>query len=46
MFDRKVGIKRSYGKASHDRAILRYRPDMELQYPWKEFIRELRGGTV
>ena len=28
-FDRKVGVKRGYGQAPHDRYILHYRPGIE-----------------
>ena len=45
LFDRKVGIKRAYGQGPHDRAILHYRPGMELTQPWKEFLAELHGET-
>jgi len=44
-FERKVGIKRGYGQAPHDRGILHYRPDLELAQPWKEFVAELQGET-
>ena len=43
MFDRKVGVKRGYGQAPHDRYILHYRPGIELPGPWKEFVAELQG---
>ena len=42
-FRRMVGVKRSYGQASHDRAILHYLPGMTLPRPWQEFIAEVRG---
>lgn len=45
LFERKVGIKRAHGQGSHDRAILHYRPGLELPQPWKEFLAELHGQT-
>jgi hypothetical protein len=42
-FERKVGVKRAYGQAPHDRAILHYRPGLELSLPWKEFVAQLQG---
>lgn len=42
-FERKVGVKRGYGQAPHDRGILHYRPHLEMAQPWKEFIAELQG---
>jgi hypothetical protein len=45
LFDRKVGVKRAHGQAPHDRAILHYRPGMDLPEPWKEFLEELQGET-
>ena len=44
LFDRKVGVKRGYGQASHNRAILHYRPYVQLAQPWKEFVAEIQGG--
>ena len=44
-FQRMVGVKRGYGQAPHDRAILHYRDGMEMPEPWKEFLAELRGET-
>jgi len=44
-FDRKVGVKRGYGQAPHDRYILHYRPGIELPEPWKEFVAELQGDV-
>jgi len=43
LFERKVGVKRAYGQGPHDRAILHYRPWMEMAQPWKEFLAELKG---
>ncbi len=43
-FDRKVGVKRAYGQASHDRAILHYNPMLTLAGPWKDFLREIEGA--
>lgn len=43
LFKRWVGVKRSHGQASHDRAILHYPPSADLAQPWKEFIAELQG---
>jgi hypothetical protein len=43
VFERKVGVKRAYGQAPHDRAILHYRPHLDLAEPWKEFVAELQG---
>jgi 2OG-Fe(II) oxygenase superfamily len=45
LFERKVGVKRGYGQAPHDRAILHYRPGVELAAPWKEFLAELEGDS-
>lgn len=45
LFERKVGAKRAYGQAPHDRAILHYRPWMQLPQPWKEFLEEIQGET-
>jgi hypothetical protein len=45
LFQRKVGVKRGYGQAPHDRAILHYRPWLELAQPWKELVEELQGET-
>jgi len=44
-FERKVGVKRAYGQGPHDRAILHFRPGMELPDAWKEFLAELQGET-
>jgi hypothetical protein len=43
-FRRMVGVKRAYGQASHDRAILHYLPGMTLAQPWKEFITEINSA--
>jgi len=43
LFERMVGVKRAYGQGPHDRAILHYRPHLELSQPWKEFLAELQG---
>jgi hypothetical protein len=43
IFDRKVGVKRGYGQASHDRYLLHYRPNLTLDPAWREFIGELEG---
>jgi hypothetical protein len=43
LFERKVGVKRGYGQGPHDRAILHYRPHLEVSQPWKEFLAELNG---
>lgn len=43
LFERKVGVKRAYGQAPHDRAILHYRPYLELAEPWKEFVAEIQS---
>jgi hypothetical protein len=45
LFDRKVGVKRGYGQAPHDRYILHYKPGMELPEPWKDFVAELHGNV-
>ena len=42
-FERKVGVKRAYGQASHDRAILHYHAGLDLAAPWREFTAELQG---
>jgi hypothetical protein len=42
-FRRMVGVKRGYGQAPHDRAILHYLPGMTVSQPWKEFIAEING---
>jgi len=44
-FERQVGVKRAYGQGPHDRYILHYRPGVDLQDPWKEFVAELHGET-
>lgn len=43
LFQKMVGVKRGYGQGPHDRAILHFRPSIELSEPWKEFLAELRG---
>lgn len=43
LFDRQVGMKRAHGQASHDRAILHYRPNLTPAEPWRAFISELQG---
>ena len=45
LFERMVGVKRGYGQAPHDRAILHYRPGHEMASPWKEFLTELQGES-
>ncbi len=45
LFDRKVRIKRAHAQVSHGRAMLHYRPDLNLQRPWKEFVAELEGKS-
>jgi len=45
LFERKVGVKRGYGQAPHDRAILHHRPGLNLPEPWKGFLAELQGET-
>lgn len=42
-FKKWVGVKRAHGQASHDRAILHYRPGMDLAPAWKEFMSEVQG---
>jgi hypothetical protein len=42
-FRRMVGVKRGYGQAPHDRAILHYLPGMTLSQPWMDFIAEING---
>ena len=42
-FERKVGVKRGYGQAPHDRGILHYRRGMEVPDPWREFLAELEA---
>ncbi|HYW38525.1 MAG TPA: hypothetical protein VE957_10455 [Terriglobales bacterium] len=42
-FERRVGVKRAYGQAPHNRGILHYREGMVCAEPWKEFIAELHG---
>lgn len=42
-FRRMVGVKRGYGQAPHDRALLHYRSGMELSGPWQEFLAEIQG---
>jgi len=42
-FRKTVGVKRAHGQGYHDRAILHYRPDLDLAEPWREFIAELLG---
>ncbi len=42
-FRRMVGVKRGYGQAPHDRAILHYLPGMTLAQPWLDFIAEING---
>ncbi len=43
LFKKWVGVKRSHGQASHDRAILHYPPKTEVAQPWRQFIAELEG---
>jgi hypothetical protein len=45
LFERKVGVKRAYGQAPHDRGILHYQPHLDVPQPWKEFIAELQDET-
>jgi hypothetical protein len=39
------GVTRKHGQQSHDRYSLEYRRDLDLEAPWREFIRELYGPT-
>jgi hypothetical protein len=40
-----VGVKRAYGQAPHDRALLHYQPHVEVSTAWREFIAELQGDV-
>jgi hypothetical protein len=42
-FQMMVGVKRGYGQAPHDRAILHYRDQMAVAEPWQAFVAELHG---
>lgn len=45
LFDRRVGDKRGFGQAPHDRMLLHYTPQVPLAEPWREFIAELNGDV-
>ena len=45
LFQRMVGVKRGYGQAPHDRAILHYRRGMNMPEPWGEFLSEIQGES-
>lgn len=42
-FDKQVNVRRAYGQAPHDRYLLHFRPGVEVEKPWLEFIAELQG---
>ena len=45
LFDRNVGVKRTYGQDYHDRYLLHYQQGLTLSEPWRDFIAELQGKT-
>jgi hypothetical protein len=42
-FEQLFGVKRSYGQQSHDRHALDWRPSLDLEQPWRDFVAELHG---
>ena len=42
-FERQIGVPGPHGLAPRDRYVLHFHPGVEVEEPWREFIRELQG---
>ena len=44
LFEKRFGVKRAHGQASHDRYTLEYHEGLPVSSHWHQFIKELKGN--